>query len=133
MRFEFVRSFISPLLALLRLGRRHTWIEVTDEVLEVRMGWAFRLRARLEQVASAEVVQEPVPLRLGVGVHVWGREWAVNTARRPHVVIRFTSPQRATTLLIPLRVHTLHVSPENPEAVVYALSLSGRGVPDRPL
>jgi hypothetical protein len=85
------------------------------------MSWAFRMDAPVAAVASTEVASEPIPLWLGIGVHGWGREWAINTTRRPHLVLRFATPQRARLAGIPLRVETLHLSPADPVGLASAL------------
>jgi hypothetical protein len=133
MRFGFVRNLTATAFAVLGLGPGSSWIDVDGERFGVRMGWAFRLRAPREAVAYAERVEDPIPLGLGIGVHGWRREWAVNTARRPHVVIDFSAPQRATTLGVPMRVQRLHLSPADPDSLVDALTVTGRGEPTRPL
>jgi hypothetical protein len=121
MRFEFARGLLGPLFAILGMGPRRSWIEVEAGRLRIRMSWAFRMEASVSAIDSAEQVGEPIPLWLGIGVHGWRRQWAVNTALRPHVVIRFASPQRAWAAPFPIRVETLHLSPADPAALVQAL------------
>ena len=121
MRFEFARGVFRPLFAILGMGARKCWIEVDGDRLRVRMSWAFRMDAPVGAVASAEQADEPIPLWLGIGVHGWRRQWAVNTALKPHAVVRFSSPQRAWALPFPIRVKTLHLSPADPAALVAAV------------
>jgi hypothetical protein len=120
MRFQHHYGWTIP-MAMLGLGPRWSFIEVGAEHLRVTMAWGFRMRAPLSSVKSAEKLSEPISWRFGIGVHGWFGEWAVNAARRPHVVIVFKDPQRAYTLGIPVRVQTLHLSPEHPEGLLGAL------------
>jgi hypothetical protein len=121
-RFEFADGGrLGALLGLLGMGRRHSWTAVEGARFQVRMGWAFRLETPAEAIASAGHIDEPIPLMLGIGVHGWRRQWAVNTARTPHVVVRFTAPQPARTLGFPIQVEALHLSPADPTGLIQAL------------
>ena len=122
MRFEFAHSgALEALFAVLGMGPRHSWIRVDGDRLRIRMSWAFRMDAPVESVASTEVARDPIPLWMGLGVHGWGRQWAVNTARTPHAVIHFSTPQHARLAGIPLKVETLHLSPSDPVGLASAL------------
>lgn len=122
MRFEFAHGgALEALFAVLGMGPRHSWIRVDGDRLRIRMSWAFRMDVPVAAVASTEVAADSIPFWLGIGVHGWGRQWAVNTARTPHVVIRFAKPQRARLAAFPLRVGTLHLSPADPVGLVSAL------------
>jgi hypothetical protein len=122
MRFEFRFDAVSrPLLGALGVGRRRSWVEVASGSFRVRMGWAFRLDAPAGAIGSAEEVEEPIPALLGVGVHGWARRWAVNGARRPHVIVRFAAPQLAYTMGFPVWVDVLHLAPADPAGLIEAL------------
>ncbi len=121
MRHSFRFDPISKvLMSLLGLGPRRSWIEVTDSQLNVRMGWAFRLRARKNGVVEA-APRPSTGITFGVGVHGWRGTWVVNGAIRPAVEIRFEPRQRAWMMFIPLRVRTLRVSSEDPNTLIEAL------------
>jgi hypothetical protein len=128
MRFHFAPGLPAALLGALGMGRGHSWLDVEGDRFRVRMGWAFRLGAPAGAVASAEEVVEPIPLLMGIGVHGWARRWVVNSARKPHVVVRFAAPQRAWVLGFPVRVEILHLSPADPTGFLAAL----RAGPARP-
>lgn len=126
MQFGFARGRgMGLLLALVGAGRNGAFVDVGRGSLRVRFGLAFRLEVPLAAVVEAEERAAPIPLALGVGVHGWRGVWAVNGARRPHVVVRFSRPQRARTFGIPVRVHTLHLAPDDPGGLTEAL----RGTP----
>ena len=121
MRFPFAHGLSSALLAVLGMGRGRSWLEVDHGLFRVRMGWAFRLEAPMGAVGSAEEIDEPIPLLMGIGVHGWARRWAVNSAREPHVVVRFAAPQLGRILGFPVWVETLHLSPADPTGFLAAL------------
>jgi hypothetical protein len=116
-------------MRIIGLGERWSFIDVGPDGLKVMMGWAFRMRAPLSSISSADKLTKPIPWKFGIGVHWWFGEWAVNAARSPHVVIVFNQPQRGYTLGIPIRVKTLHLSPEDPNGFITALAGSSPGWP----
>lgn len=125
MRFDRVSRWI---LSLLGMGPPLTGIWIGDGRVQVRMGWAFALDAAAHAVRSAELVTESVSRRFltGIGVHGWGGRWRVNGAFSPIVRIRFEPAQRARVILLPLRVHTVEVSAEDPDALIAALAPARR-------
>ena len=120
-RLEHAYGWRLP-MSLLLLGPGSSYIEVANGNLTVVMGWAFRLKAPLSEVESARLEEEPVPWKLGIGVHFWAGEWAVNATRRPHVVIKFKNPQKGRTAGIPIRVRVLHLCPAEPEKLLEELT-----------
>src|SRR6185312_13131795 len=103
------------------MGRSVSYIEVANGNLKVVLGWGFRMKARLEHIESAELLEGPIPWTLGIGVHGWGGEWAANTTRRPHLVIKFKSPQPARVCGFPVKVRVLHICPQEPDRFLGAL------------
>ena len=120
MRLQHAYGWKVP-MTLLGLGPSFSYIEVANGNLTVVLSWGFRMKAPLSEVESAERVEVPVPWKFGAGVHGWAGEWAVNAARRPHVVIRFAKPQRGYTVGFPVRVRVLHLCPAEPEQLLEAL------------
>jgi hypothetical protein len=120
MRFEHHYGW-AGLMKILGLGPRWSFIEVGAEHLRVTMGWGFRMRAPVRSIRSADKLNKPISWWFGIGVHGWFGEWAVNAARKPHVVIVFRDPQRAFTLGVPVKVRTLHLAPEDPDELLSAL------------
>lgn len=120
MRFDHNYAWQLP-LGLIGLGPRSSGIEVDGSTIRVKMGWALQMRAPISEIESAELLAEPIPLLLGIGVHGWGGQWAVNGARRPHVLITFKTPQTGRVLGFPVKIRKLHLAPLNPNSLVEAL------------
>jgi hypothetical protein len=111
-------------MRILGLGPRWSIIEVGVDYLKVTMGWGFRMRVPLSSIRSADKLNKPIPWTFGIGAHGWFGRWAVNAARSPHVVMIFKEPQRAYTLGFPIRVATLHLSPQDPDGLLTTLKPS---------
>ena len=111
------------LLSLFGMGPGSSGVWIGRGRIRVRMGWAFMLDAATDAV-RAELVSESVPRTFlaGIGVHGWGGRWRVNGAFSPIVRIRFEPRHRARVIFFPLRVHTVEVSAEDPDALVAALA-----------
>jgi hypothetical protein len=107
-----------PLLRLLGLGPRRSRVEVDDDDVTVRMGWAFSTRFPRTAVRSARRDTGAV---WGWGVHGWRGTWLVNGSSRGLVRLALEPPQRARTLGLPLRLRVLRVSVDDPEELVAAL------------
>lgn len=120
MQFDHKYGWKLP-MNLLGVGPKFSHISVDRGQIAVTMGWCFRLTAPTSTIDQAEVRLEPISWKLGVGVHCWRGEWAVNGARRPHVLISFKVPQQVRFLGIRMSVRKLHLSPTTPDALVKAL------------
>ena len=110
--------FSAPFLGLLGLGRRWSTVTVADGAVRARMGWAFDGCAPLEAVQGAEPSSG---FTLDRGVHGWRGDWLVNGAGNGIVEIRFDPPMRARTIGLPIRVHRLRVSVDDPAGLAAAL------------
>jgi len=102
------------------MGPGLSGVEVTDTHVEVRMGWAFRARIPRNAIRS---VQQPatIPFLFGMGVHGWGGTWAVNGSGRGGVKLTIEPPARTRVCFVPVRVKTLMLSLEEPEAFAATL------------
>ena len=90
-------------------------MEVDDDVVRVRMGFAFRAqfpRASITDVRSYWGVVG------GVGVHGWRGRWLVNGSATGLVTMEINAPGRARVLGIPVQLRNLRVSVESPEELV---------------
>ena len=103
----------------LGLGPAGAWVEVDERSVEVRMGWAFRARFSRSVVRVAERSDRPV---ISQGVHGRSGRWLVNGARRGLVHIELTPNQDARAIGRRVRLSTLEVAVEDPDALLAALA-----------
>jgi len=99
----------------------NSYVEVNDEEVRVRMGWAFRSRFPRTAVAlAAETHEHP----LSRGVHGFAGRWLVNGAGQGIVTISLTPAQRGYVMGFPVRLRQLMVSVAEPWALAAALMSS---------
>lgn len=120
-RFPVRFTGVNRALWALGLTRRSSWVEVDEETLRVRMGWAFLLDVPRAQVRSAQREDRRV---WSWGVHGWRGRWLVNGSSTGIVRIELSPPGRARALPWPflVSVRELRVSVEDPHALVAALT-----------
>ncbi len=99
-------------------------VEVDEGQLHVHLGWAFRLRAPLADIRAVEADDAPVR---GWGAHGWRGTWLVNGSSSGLVRITFDPPAHAHTAGVPVTVHVLRVSVDDPDALLETLHPSGEG------
>ena len=88
--------------------------------MHVRMGWAFRARVPRTAITGAR----PVTGRVGgIGVHGWRGRWLVNGSMEKIVGIDIDPAVRAVATGIPVHLHYLSLSLENPDAFLAALKV----------
>ena len=97
-----------------------SFVEVDDETIGVRLGWAFsaRIPRRLVQRAGPG---KPPTIRFTAGAHGWGGRWLVNGAPDGIVDIELTEPVRASVSGFPIRLKLLSISLEDPDRFLAAL------------
>src|SRR5262249_41988314 len=95
-----------------------SYVEVSDDEVEVRMSWAFRARFPRAAVASAAESSSRPRSR---GVHGLAGRWLVNGSAGGIVVLDLTPGQRAYGMGFPIRRRGLMVSVEDPAAALAAL------------
>ena len=96
------------------------YVELDDQTIHVRLGWAFSARIPRGLVAKAGPGRPPA-IRLTAGAHGWGGRWLVNGAPDGIVAIELSEPVRAFVSGFPIRLKELSVSLEDPEAFLAAL------------
>jgi hypothetical protein len=119
-RFAIRYSVLFALLAaVLGMGRRRASVEVGDDDVAVRMGWAFSARIPRRSIVSAA----PHPrVWYAIGVHAAGRgDWIVNGTSRNMVDVRVDPPAPARAIGFPVRLRRLRVSVDHPADLVAAL------------
>jgi hypothetical protein len=110
---------LRPLLSALGMGPGFSSVEVDDERLRVRMGWAFS--ARVPSNAIRRVALSTHPIWGGWGVHGWNGRWLVNGSSHGIVRLDFDPDQRASVCGVPVRLRTLWLGLENPDALLAEL------------
>jgi len=118
-RFPILFTGLNRAMVALGLSPRRSWVEVGDDLLRVRMSWAFSLDAPLVNVRDAR----PDTGRVGGrGVHGWRRRWLVNGSSSGLVRIDLSPPVRGRMGPIPIGIRQLRVSVEDPDGLVAALT-----------
>ena len=117
-RFGIRYGVLRPLLSVLGLGPRHSGLDLDPGRLRVRMGWAFIATVTRSQIRSAARWDGLVG---GIGVHGWGGRWLVNGAASGLVTLEIDPPARAWVIGAPVKLRSLRVSVEDPDALLAAL------------
>jgi hypothetical protein len=106
----------------LLISPANSYVELDDETLHVRMGWAFSARIPRRLIARAGPGKPPrIPLT--AGAHGWGGRWLVNGAPDGIVDIELSEPVRAFVAGFPIRLRRLSVSLEDPDGFLAALGV----------
>jgi len=117
-RFAIRYGALRPLLSLLGLGPRFSGLELDRDRLRVRMGWAFSATVARTQIRSAGHSDGLVG---GIGVHGWRGRWLVNGAASGLVTVEINPAGRAWVMGVPVKLTSLRVSVEDPDALLRAL------------
>jgi hypothetical protein len=117
--FPILYGAWKPLLVAVGMGPRRSVVEVTDDELHVRMGWAFQARIPRSNITGGRAVTDRVG---GVGVHGWRGRWLVNGSMQGIVGIDIDPSVRAVATGFPVHLHYLSLSLENPDVFVAALT-----------
>ncbi|HXQ59339.1 MAG TPA: hypothetical protein VN799_04550 [Acidimicrobiales bacterium] len=110
---------LRPLLTVLGMGPRFSGVELGATEMKVRMGWAFRARVPRASITGAGLVTGTVG---GIGVHGWRGRWLVNGSMSGIVGLDIKPPARAVVLGIPVTLHYLALSLQDPEGLVAAVT-----------
>ena len=124
---RFAISYNRPMRLLLTwmgLGPRHSHVDVDEQLLRVRMGWAFRAKVPSDRVVAAT---ESERTTISIGVHGWRGRWLVNGSGRRLVEIDIAPRSRGWVLGVPVKLRQIIVSAGDPTALVAAI----RNQPDR--
>jgi hypothetical protein len=111
------------LSSVLGLPPSTSYVEVTDDQVHVRMGWAFRATFPKSTLASTEIAnQNP----LSRGVHGFAGRWLVNGSGQGILSITLNPVQRCHVLGVPVRLQQLMVSVPDPGVLAALLETSGK-------
>ena len=95
-----------------------SYVQVSNDEIHVRMGWAFRATFPRRAIASIEISSRTPVSR---GVHGFAGRWLVNGSGRGIVIITLNPAQRCHVLGLPLRLRQLLVSVAEPRSLVSLL------------
>ena len=115
--FAFRYGVFRLLLSALGLGPAFSRVELADDTVTVRMGWAFRATIPRARITGCEARTGLVG---GIGVHGWRGRWLVNGAATGLVTITVEPPVQAW-VVVPVHLSQLTVSLEDPDAFRSAL------------
>ena len=96
------------------------FVELGEDTIHVRLGWAFSARIPRRLVASAGPGKPPT-IRLTAGAHGWGGRWLVNGAPDGIVALELSEPVRAFVSGFPIRLRHLSVSLDDPDGFLTVL------------
>lgn len=118
-RFAFRFTGANKAMALLGLTPHSCYVELTDDEMIVRFGWAFGCRAAIATITS---VTDDHQLVTGWGAHGWRGVWLVNGTSRGLLRIDFSSRAHGRALVFALRIRALRVGIEDPDRFRAALA-----------
>src|SRR5688572_5494403 len=106
---RFPVRFTGPNRAMYLLGLRPatSYIEVTDDVVHVRMGVMFSATFRRGQVAAARDDHDRVR---GWGVHGWAGTWLLNGSSSGVVRIEIEPAAQARAVGVPVTLRVLRIA-----------------------
>jgi len=113
------------LFIVLAMSPRSSRIALTDDTVDVRMGWAFHTTFPRASVRTATVADRPV--WWSIGVHGWRGEWLVNGSADGVVWLAIEPSARARVLGFPVALRRLGVSVDAPSALVHELVVPDTG------
>ncbi len=118
-KFAIRYGSLRLLLIVLGMGQRRSGVELDGTEMKVRMGWAFQADIARTAITGARPVTGMVG---GIGVHGWRGRWLVNGTTTGIVGIDLEPPARARAVGLPVRMHYLALSLEDPDAFVAAVT-----------
>lgn len=118
-RFDFRYGRLDRLSTLTGIGTNQSWVEVDDDVVRVRMGWAFRATIPRSSIVDAE--PEDMVGWVGIGVHGFRGRWQVNGTLGAGVRLDISPSVQARVSGVPVRLEHLRVGVEDPAGLLAAL------------
>lgn len=117
-RFPILYTGANRAMAVLGLRSANSFVDVADDAVTVRLGWAFRARIPRSSIVGVADDHDRV---WGWGAHGWRGRWLVNGSSSNIVRIDIDPPAPARTAGFPVKLRTLRVSLEEPGRFVSAL------------
>lgn len=106
---------------LLGMSPSRSFVEISGDDLEVRMGWGFRVRVPLSVIKAIAIREKGLP-RISRGVHGVRGRWLVNGSGRGIVAIDLSEKQQARVLGFRVGVDRLEISMVDPVGLSEALT-----------
>jgi hypothetical protein len=103
-------------------GRKRSHIEVTDDVVRVRLGWAFVAAIPRSSITG---VRRPTRSVISRGAHGWSGRWLVNGAGNRLVAITIDPAAAARVTGVPVTLRELVVSVVAPDELESELTPVG--------
>lgn len=116
-RYDGIGGWVTRALAL---GSRFSTIEVTDDTVKVRLGWAFRATIPRRSIIAATPGRGRPFSR---GAHGWRGRWLVNGSGDGLVVLTIEPATRAWVTGVPVKLRQLTVSVIAPSELIEALAV----------
>jgi hypothetical protein len=108
----------------LGLGPRRAGVDVSDEDLQVHMGWGFHARIPRRSIKQANRLRRRRDIWYAVGIHTLLRgRWIVNGSLQGVVTLELAPPVPARAYGVPIHLRWLAVSLEDPEGFLAALGV----------
>lgn len=111
------------LMAPMLVGARRSKVELTDETLRVRMGWAFRAEIPRRSIRRAALHSQ---VWWGIGVHsnLRFKTWLVNGSSKGIVFLDLLPPAKGRMGPFPITIERLGLGVEDPEGFLHSLGVS---------
>jgi hypothetical protein len=107
---------------VLGLGPRRSGVELSEEELQVRMGWGFQARLPRRSLTQARRLGRRRDIWYDLGIHTLLRgRWVVNGSLQGVVTLEIEPPVRARALGLPIRMRWLAMSLSDPDGFLAAL------------
>jgi hypothetical protein len=110
------------LMAPLLLGARLAKVELSEDELRVRMGWAFRATIPRRSIRRAAIRRDVV---WAVGVHsdLRFKSWLVNGAMKGTVFLDLLPPAKGRLAVLPITIERLGLGLEDPDGFLRSLGV----------
>jgi hypothetical protein len=117
--------WMRALAQLTALGPRRAGVDLSDDELQVSMGWGFQARIPRRAIRQAHRLDRRRDIWHSVGIHpLLGGRWVVNGSLDGVVTLAIEPPVPARALGWPIRLRWLAISLEDPEGFLAALGVS---------
>jgi len=116
-RFDKWYGFLSRALFL---SPSRSYVEIDNQQVRVRMGWAFYSHFPRTAIASVSLL-ETNRIILSRGVHGWAGRWLVNGSGQGIVIFELRPKQWGYLICFPLRLRQLMVSVAEPIELIETL------------